>query len=199
MSTKIYEAWRMPIARLTEFIDIVREAAFDGAVAHVRRWSRNLTPKPMPEGLDAGDVELVEAWETYSRGTQFIENTREGDVFHLDLSLGVWLHDDGRAYVIPFLNAEAVRTKVQAVIPTWAEEYAYWNNTDRPEEISAEEWEARAATWREVCVGYNPDRWHTRQLVHTILNTSRGNISRFWLEERLGQAAIRAWREKNKK
>lgn len=32
------------------------------------------------------------------------------------------------------------------------EEYAYWNNTDAPEEVSKKQWETRRKDWHEVCL-----------------------------------------------
>lgn len=51
----------------------------------------------------------------------------------------------------------------------WAEDYSYWNNTDRPETVTARQWAARARTWEQVCLNDH----NGRRLNHVVVNAAR--------------------------
>jgi hypothetical protein len=96
---------------------------------------------------------MIDAEEKYSR------------LFNCDCGWNIWFHD-GLAYVIPW--GEDHRMK-QLDVPGWAEEYGYWNNTDKPDDITDEEWDKRSDTWDAVCL----NDWDAKRLTHDIILTGK--------------------------
>ena len=154
MSTKIYEAWRVPLAQLGEFA-----AAFDAhtmAKAGERLMVLAAAVKP----------EVVEKWvEKYpksaeERGPELECTARIVTVLNVAhkasmamqrdpwfcLDAALYFHIlDGHALIRP--AAEYFLTEgFGDEYPSWA----YWNNTDPDENVSVKEWAERERTWNEV-------------------------------------------------
>lgn len=74
-------------------------------------------------------------------------------VMDLDVSLGVWKH--GRSYyLIPYCNDGLHGTLEFLNKDDRLEEYGYWNNTDRPDHVTAKEWDVRRRAWSAII-----DKW----------------------------------------
>lgn len=95
--------------------------------------------------------------------------------FDIDLSLNIWLHES-YAHIIP------VGEYRWFDVPQSAEEFRYWNNADRPKELSEAEWEYRYETWENINCGQGIASHNSRRLNHSIIDMSgNGDIDFEWM------------------
>jgi hypothetical protein len=189
MSTKIYDAYRIPRTKLNEFLMRTRHLTFtkvldtvDMFLGHVDENLVDAKVKEDIDGLTKGGAELPEwynkeraaqrhRWEVLKKAFKkaSISSLRSG--LCIDASLNVWIR--GRyAYIIPY---------GYSVCPTdleWVEDYCYFNNTDRPERVTARQWAARSNMWDKLCLN---DHDATR-LSYTIVEFSGDHRSVFVIE-----------------
>jgi len=91
----------------------------------------------------------------------------------VECGLNVWFHDDGYVYIIPW-GRSSISDSLSELIDQidWIEEYGYWNNTDGPEQISEDEWDARSKKWVEVGPNDSYANFARSRLSHVICNSS---------------------------
>jgi len=134
MSTKIYYAWRCDLSRTNEAIAFLRS----------RIWTNVLkvASKANPEG------------DVYTAAKKFVEALG-------DAGLHVFLDQEKgyrpRAYFLAYGSPGFLGSSSR--LPRWLSEYAYWNNTDAPEDISERRWKERGETWDRVAFEKNANRW----------------------------------------
>lgn len=177
MSTKIYEAYRVPISRLNEFIEFVDRAMFDRVIAHIRRAMGFIDCR----GIDAeikekypdADREKDPArydrihrymiWEKVMEAAMANSEKMDRDFdYDFNCSVNIWIN--GRyAYAIPY-GERPILEKIR--YPKWVEDYAYWNNTDHPEHLTRQQWLARGRMWEKVALG----NWNGRRLNHEVVS-----------------------------
>lgn len=194
MSVKIYEAMRVPIGNLNTFLGIATEATLVPGEAWFRDWTADIKPpEETPPEWIRGRPEREETWIRLRKVRQLIQRLREGyrGLLSIENGLNVWLHDDGKAYVIPWGDWACVAFRTMTP-PDWAEDYSYWNNTDPPNWIPYEEWLARGETWNDVCLG--GDKWEATRLNHVIVSLQDGSTMHR-IESRMGGADIERWRD----
>lgn len=88
----------------------------------------------------------------------------------MEFSLTLYPLKDGRVLGLHFSEQQCFIDQWMAV--TGVSEYAYWNNTDRPEHVSEAEWEQRRISWDQVFA-----QWDTPSLcgyTATIVSDSVG-------------------------
>lgn len=166
MSIKIYTAYRMPIGRFSEFVKTYRGHCVRRVVEEIRhvfaiKRGRAVGIDKLRTIMDAG----VEASRSPYR-----------EECNWDCFLRVFIHGR-KIYAI----CHGEWTIVNGYEPiTGVEEYSYWNNTDRPKEISSRMWRARGRTWDRVL--------DSGQLIHTVIKLSDyvgdGDIKRELLSPR---------------
>ncbi len=167
MSTKIYRAWRIEINKLNEFIDFVRP--------QVLEYSKNTVLELMSAVTEAGiekqrkdhpycnkDVEL--RLECVLDVYRYTSNQNKTGL-NIDFSLNIWLYEN-HAYIIP------VGDYFWFDVPKDTEEFRYWNNTDRPEELSEDEWNYRRSMWKKINCGEGIANHNSRRLNHSIIDMS---------------------------
>lgn len=161
MSINIWEAYKIPINRLNEFLGICRQRAkeeFGGFRfwALYRRWLKSEDDHERISQL------RVQEDSEYSLA-QLMFTTANLDKSHnYEMSLDIWI--DGKfAYIIPY------GFRNLAELPDWAEDFHYQNQTDRPEGITSQAYSERRKKWDKLCL---KDGDATR-LQHEILVFSR--------------------------
>lgn len=147
MSVKIYYAFRTPATAFSSvFLPAFREYCLDRVAKYVRGQAGNKSPEAVRE--------------VFMRAKQASQSPQRSE-HDIDCSMNVWFH--GRhAYVMPFGEAWIH----EGFTCGGVEDYAYWNNTDRPDDVTARAWAARSKTWEAVCL----DNWDRSRLVHTIVD-----------------------------
>lgn len=68
-----------------------------------------------------------------------------------DYSFSVCLHPINETSTLGVYFTEHTKLSDLITEKSWFKDYAYWNNTDKPDEISEKEWEVRKETWNNYC------------------------------------------------
>jgi len=155
VSTKIYFAWRLPRGLFDRFLpvahdvmlsavgDLVSEMASKLAEDPIReeyKDSPRVGPGPLPIGL--------RVWVLY---TMFRKEEGSPSLWE-EVSCGwrIWL-GPRYAYFMPW-GPYAIKDRLRNQLPSEFEEYAYYNNTDRPGHITKRQWEARRRAWNKIAL-----------------------------------------------
>lgn len=177
MSTKIYEAWRIPKSRINEFLAIINDGMFKNALARVKELMGkvSLIEAEQHTKTKYPDVDSVKYPKRYVRIIRYYmwekvleeakkasEGSQRDPTHCLDCGVNIWIYKN-HAYSIP--NGEQFLWK-GIKYPPWVEDYAYWNNTDQPEGITQKQWDARGKVWDKVCL----DKWNDHRLWHDVIS-----------------------------
>lgn len=155
MSTKIYTGFRFKTSNLREIhehflewrkrIDtLTREAKHRYLAKHAVENIDNAIAygKPVPKNpLLEVDLEMNDAQAE-------IKKTGQRNVsvdFDFEVSVMPW---GRKVYGIIFCEQSAWIDEFMS--QPWVEEYGYWNNTDRPDHLTARQWERRRKTWNAI-------------------------------------------------
>ena len=180
MSTKIYEAYRVPIRRLNRLIDVMDEAMFKNALSRVKKLMGAVTDefarKFVKEKYDvepgharyANLVRFARFQKVMDEAKVAANKSERDPLFCLDCGVNVWIYQR-RAYLIPhgeaFLHAK-MGSKLEAL--GWVEEYAYHNSTDDQVcsgQLTLRQWHGRRDVWNRVCL----EDWNARRLYHEVV------------------------------
>jgi hypothetical protein len=177
VSTKIYEAWKIPIRSLVGFTSGFRAITMKGAVSTTSLIMDEVNPDAIIFNLFDDPTDRVamckkEGWREYSAlvsiMTTFMLASDKGIRFmNWDTSFNVWL--DGRwAYIIPYLGGYKIpKGSLDRMIRSLdGVEYRYWDNSDKPSNLSRKEWSSRARTWDKVCL----EDFHKNRMSHVVID-----------------------------
>ncbi len=106
---------------------------------------------------------------TMSRCEEAARNSRRDTSFDIECGFNVWLHED-HAYLIP-IGEEWIK---RVIAVPFAEDHSYWNNTDRPKDLSEFEWENRRRLWDRVNCGSGRASHNARRLYHAVVDLRLG-------------------------
>lgn len=174
MSTKIYHAARLPKDRLNEYLREVRRLTkrefYSFFESIMIRLKMDVVMEKIKEvGSEVGWDDEVKK-NTFYRMTYLCERAKESSAkvtkSLFDFDCGVWVFlDKEYAYIIPYGRFTSLN------LGDYVEEYGYWNNTDRLESLTEEEWEARGEKWEELIPHY-----YNREdgLIHIIVDFTPG-------------------------
>jgi len=189
MSTKIYEGYRFPVEHLNDFIDHVREHQLAALVEKVRALMALVPDERVREELSTweavpDDIEKVKQyirWSIVAERLCEASQRPEKSLFAVDSGWNFWLH--GRfVYAIPW----GQEFEHRALELPYVEDFAYWDNTDPPENVSDEEWKRRGEIWEEVCLR----RWNDRRLFYTVVDFGPGaHATSVFVRKALGMLA----------
>ncbi len=158
MSVKIYYAWRFPANRLEEFLGWSREVLRDAVYARYRDLMAMLPEEEIPECPDRfKDHPAV--WDRGKRARLAMvkveaaaKSPYRDSTYDLECGFNLWPHKR-HFYVIPIMDQWLIKVLEQDKNrPEWVENYAYWNNTDGPDDVTRKEWLARRKYWEAVCI-----------------------------------------------
>lgn len=157
MSTKIYNAWRVPVSRLNALIDHVRARAIEHLVKHVRSRMCIIQDDHANghHGPDWKPLTRFEAWHVFEK--QLAAGLHDD----LIMWLNVWNH--GRYFYV-------MGCGVADFMPKWVEDYSYYDNTDHPKGITQRAWQQRGEVWKRICTGEGTAGHNARRLEHVILS-----------------------------
>jgi hypothetical protein len=174
MSTKIYEAYKIPVARLVEWQEFFNNGCRKYIIGRLRKCEvpkeeadkfRSRRKEFRGDKWEWSDKEISISWG-FSRWMLESKSGRIG-AFNFDSSFNFWIKD-GMAYIIPYWPCG-----MKARVPDWCEEYRYWNNCDHPENISYEEWEERGEVWEDLAL----EDWDKGRMCHVAFE---GKKDYFW-------------------
>lgn len=155
MSTKIYDAWRVPTTSFTELrrqVQLLRESALrltqQKMKAYVLHQALEAFDTACARGQPDGTNYLAAMMDSVHERVTQLEKTRQRDSA-VDFSLSLTFFPRSRdTLVMGFVERPELRALISAQ-PGW-EDFSYWNNTDRPEHLSAAQWTARAKAWEQA-------------------------------------------------
>lgn len=152
MSTKIYEAYRIPVSRLGEWLEHFHNGCRDYIIermckCEVPEEEEVIFRSRRKGGGDKAEwskEEISKCWGLW----RWMVESKGGRVgaFNFDSSFNFWLYN-GEAYIIPYWPC-GMRVKV----PDWCEGYEYWDNSDHPGNVNYEEWKDRGERWEELAL-----------------------------------------------
>lgn len=175
MSTKIYTAYRVPVGRLNEFLDIFDRETGKVVLKHVRLIMRAVQEDVVLKKIADWDVKkkITKAMKWRARfsiiDNEFLKaskETRDGSAFVVAVGVNIWICGR-KAYIIPWGHE---RWYYKIKYPRWVEDFAYWNNTDEPEGMTRTEWKARERMWDKVCLE-KVSFWNRRRMIHHSFDT----------------------------
>lgn len=151
MSIKIWNACRVPLPKFYKFLDETRKEAEEQVADIVKSYMGNLKPESIVKWMGDQKInpEIFITWLYF----EFVENvlkpaSASGQYRLTNLDCCLWVYLDSRyAYVIYSFPMYFARYLVLTTIPEYAQDFAYWNNTDKPDHISEKEWKARGKKW----------------------------------------------------
>lgn len=160
MSTKIFNAYRFH--KNLGLFDIMYKVKEDG-LKIVKQRMRHYYDVIMEQGKTVDETHEI-ITKLYKEAVVSLEN----NPFNFDMCIGIHEYED-YYYLIPYGVVDYDRWDFLDNNPQ-LEEFGYWDNTDKPEEISDGEWEERGRIWYAII-----DAGWARQLVCDI-----NNFDDFW-------------------
>ena len=176
MSTKIYYARKFPLEKLAEFMAFVRPEMFKRIGQEIEKLMAGVESSYVEAEL-AKNLCAPEREESVKRTIRFLKaqelirwrRPEKADpgypLYSVDCGWNIYLFK-GNCYAYVW-GHEKLHNDIE--YPEWAEDYAYWNNTDRPDEITDEEWNARGDTWHEIL---DCRQEYARRLQYVVFDTS---------------------------
>lgn len=160
MSTKIYEAYRAKPE--TDIWSLVRDIRMR-AQAPINQCLRNLYEaiavdvdtsterysKALAHAKDERLARLTVAQDIITREYKAQAGSAQRNLFHLDVSVAIRGYE-GRLYLIPHYDYTMSGALAFLAEMPQLDGYAYWNNTDRDEDVSEAEWDERRRTWNAI-------------------------------------------------
>ena len=138
MSTKIYEAYRIPCANLVDFLSGMR-----------KKVVTEVMPLVLEDLQRNGLTSSKHIRDHIMREVRGCEDDGQGMPYPLDpydISCGFSVYQkDEYCYLVPYGRALREVSMGNDVV-----DYSYWNNTDPDENVSEEEWESRGQVWEEI-------------------------------------------------
>lgn len=173
MSTVIADGWRLKVASLAafhRFLDRFRAAATaksrEIVASAVARHAADTLDRRALGWFDAnGTSAFVDAWRRVEHAFRKVKLDGERNpAFDFEFEACI-LPGGRRPLVIVYTEQEAYR-EVWASMPE-TESYPYWDNTDRPDGVTASEWRRRARAWDRALgpTGVPARRGHSFELI----------------------------------
>jgi hypothetical protein len=162
MSIKIYEGYRIPLGKIVEATQWIHRHQSDSAY----EWFCGLASGRMERGVERPTTAIVE------RCIQSLRS-QENSPFNLQRGFNLWL-DNCYAYIIPYGQTLA------GACPDYFEDFHYQNSVDPPEDIPADEYEARAQKWEQIGA-FHFDRVFNHPTINSSLHVY--GLENRWIED----------------
>jgi hypothetical protein len=157
MSTKIYEAYRFPLADIAVTPQAIQRQARDIARERVDKWIDQLITNEAPLIEEALEKAKASGKPVSRSEVEWVLRLKyreqyakpEKNIFDFNIWARLWIHED-HVYLVPG-NGMAVRD-VWKFLETFpgVEEYAYWNNVDLPDGMDEDAWGERGVNWDAI-------------------------------------------------
>ena len=155
MSTRIYFGYRVKVDRINEVLDTVKDKVWKIAIDNIMDW--------FPE-------EPMNYIEFLNHVYKIRELFKRHEVYDFDCGLNIWIKD-GYCYIIFVKGSYLYTNKIPDLMPDFVEDFSYFDNTDKPEGISEEEWEYRGTVWEGINCGTGKSSYDARKLYFQIVET----------------------------
>lgn len=201
MSIKVYEAYRLPVSKLSEFLEMAHRAGRLNFAQQVKewriecvevtqadiedKWAKELQNPYSLCWLDKEKVALRLKWQWLEDKyrAEAAEFSSDSCLFHVQAGFRMWVR--GR-YVYLYPRGQGSF----GALPDYVEDYSYWDNTDPPEWVSPQAWGARGRFWNRLFYGKVSERF--TYLDHMVIDFGPGTVdTSFFVEHYLDMYAGR--------
>ena len=175
MSIKIYTAWRIRPSKIKEFLEIIREHMLAEVIKHAKILMETVKESAVDELVKKNDYgqemkgknsDALRLRLVFGQAYRASRNIHRDPYF--DLDCGVCLYPKGKwVYIIP-CGEYYIYDDFES--PDFAEEYSYWDNTDKPDELTYRQWNTRQKNWEPILRDMEAFR-----IKHDVVNVS-GNF-----------------------
>jgi hypothetical protein len=173
MSTKIYEAYRTKLGvDIGSMVPHLRKKAEAGAKECLRILYEEVAKdvdttterfqKILASSKDDRLARLTIAQEVIGREYKAQAASDIRSSFNLDVSLAI-RHHEGRFYIIPHVDTSMRNALEFLKHKKKLEAYPYWNNTDKPKNVTEKQWKLRGDTWRAMF-----ENWQDVLVLHVV-------------------------------
>ncbi|NJO62543.1 MAG: hypothetical protein HC836_31245 [Richelia sp. RM2_1_2] len=159
MSVKLYNAWRMPTMSMSKFqhwlnqlrrdLQVIADRAIRSEI--VRRTVRNKDLKiafPNNKQIQTAPSSLTSNWiEFMGEYRTSREMKLRNPLVYVECE--IIFHFKGNFIYFLALTDQSAYTDLISALPN-IEEYGYWDNTDKPDAISARAWKQRQRIWESI-------------------------------------------------
>jgi len=165
MSTKIYEAYRIPLNKMGETLLFFKAQFMKSAIEEAKKLSTSLKEEYIQKGIDSfksewtgtslSDEDIKKRVRIALALSLLIRSSKRGTVIcNIDSFVKVFV-DDKHAYFWAVGPLERNTSGIKN-LPKYMKDYCYFNNTDKPEDISERKWAARAKKWNKFLSSGHP-------------------------------------------
>lgn len=134
MSMKVYTGWKIDTGDMQEVYRLIRE---------IRPWARTYTEKMMDDFIALHDYN---AWQ--ERAAKVRHTSQRDPEVDTQFQLCVYPRP-GFIFGSVFCEMNSPFYEKWRELPG-VKDFSYWNNTDRDEDVSEEEWDERKRWWDEI-------------------------------------------------
>lgn len=158
MSTKVYNAWKMPTSKIAAFVSLMDEIIIEAAVTHLLSMINSAEPKEMAK-------QIQQMLNLSVRSSLSLRRSFEKD---LNCSMVFWIVNR-RTVLFRAFGENWFLKAFNKALPDYVKNYYYQNSTDRPKDVSPQAWNARKRAWEDV-YGRNGSRQLETMLVHEFID-----------------------------
>lgn len=164
MSVKLYDAWRMPVMPLPKFqkwlddirVDL-RKISDEKILKEIARRAIHrydmMSVSPNRAKLKKESSGLIGIWSEVFDEYKKVKKTGERNPI-VDVECEIIFHFRGQfIYMVMITEQQEYKDYLEA-LPN-IEEYGYWDNTDRPANITSQQWRQRQKVW-DAAFGSKP-------------------------------------------
>lgn len=166
MSTKIYQAYKIKTGRFNDFLLHIRQETIKVAIPRIENLMAAVKPEALAQWLE--DYRIKEASEKMQRRGQWeivlklLKKNHDNQYAFNPVDLGsgwTFFLDNRYFYGWPWgmikLSDEVIQTFGDGI-----KDFCYWNNTDRPDDVSRQEWKNRERKWNQI--------WNRGEFIHRL-------------------------------
>jgi hypothetical protein len=145
MSMKVYYAWKVPADEINTALNSLNDQAIKQEHEFLQEIYDNVPDEKVQEKIDEGSKHSEEVIRlSLAIAVAMTHNKLTypyGDI-PPNAACNMWFFE-GYWYIIPYGN-------YKWEVPVGFQDFAYWNNVDKPEDISDEKWSHRAEVWDSI-------------------------------------------------
>lgn len=168
MSTKIYNGYRISTKRINEFLIEVSDSVLGLTAEYISDLAEHMSKsKDYQEKLAEFNREHSNQffWAYLNMYHLSKSKNMERGIFDIESAVNLYI-DGSKTYCVFYLAVP------DTIIPSYAEEYSYWNNTDCPDDILSGRWNRRGKNWERVVL----DNPHETKITHLFVDVRNYKI-----------------------
>jgi len=159
MSTKIYEAYRIPVSRVSDFMEEFNEqntVVISNTIKElINTYCDCEAMKLAKERYPKDDDDIRRNSFVVARALTVCVNVSR-KMYKSEYNIDCWVNFflKGKfAYAIPSMSGHGEFEPKE-----WMNDFSYWNNSDKPDEVSTRSWNHRENIWHYFLNGNNEDK-----------------------------------------